>query len=124
MSIIHHGYKTVPIAKILAPGDIEKLRREQHTMELVASLEATGGTYQRIKLALHDAFAAVSAANPESVYLWCKATRHQAGCIACSGTGYLTAGQMEAVTDVKLKLEGDEAGIYVDGEWVLLSEVV
>jgi len=43
MSIIHHGYKTVPIAKILAPGDIEKLRREPHTLELAASLEATGG---------------------------------------------------------------------------------
>ena len=104
---------------------LKPMAREIIEMEkAITRLEkATGGTYQRIKLALHDAFAAVDAANPESACLWCKATKYQNGCIACSGTGYLTAGQMEAVTDAKLKLEGDDAGIYVDGEWVLLSDV-
>jgi hypothetical protein len=41
--LIHHGYKTIPVSKIKAPGDIEKIRREAHTLELGESLEATGG---------------------------------------------------------------------------------
>jgi hypothetical protein len=41
--IANHGYTTLPTAKIKAPGDIEKLRREQHTLDLAASLASTGG---------------------------------------------------------------------------------
>jgi hypothetical protein len=43
MSIIHHGYKQVETCKVKAPGDIEKIRREQHTLDLGASLDSTGG---------------------------------------------------------------------------------
>jgi hypothetical protein len=42
--LINHGSKRVPIAKIKAPGDIERLRRERHTLELGESLASTGGS--------------------------------------------------------------------------------
>ena len=41
--IIHHGYKQVDTCKIRAPGDIEAIRREQHTLDLGDSLASTGG---------------------------------------------------------------------------------
>ena len=41
--IIHHGYKQVDTCKIRAPGDIEAIRREQHTIDLGASMNSTGG---------------------------------------------------------------------------------
>ena len=41
--ITHHGYKTIPTSKVKAPGDIEKIRRERHTLELAESLATTGG---------------------------------------------------------------------------------
>jgi len=41
--IIHHGYKQVDTCKIRAPGDIEAIRREQHTIDLGDSLASTGG---------------------------------------------------------------------------------
>lgn len=41
--ITHHGYKTIPTSKVKAPGDIEKIRRERHTLELSESLATTGG---------------------------------------------------------------------------------
>ena len=37
------GFRTVAVAKIRAPGNIEALKREQHTKEIAASYDATGG---------------------------------------------------------------------------------
>jgi hypothetical protein len=43
MTIVNHGYKEVPTEKVRAPGDIEKVRKEQHTVDLGESLASTGG---------------------------------------------------------------------------------
>jgi hypothetical protein len=40
--ITHHGYKRVAVDRVLAPGGIERIRKESHTISLGASFEATG----------------------------------------------------------------------------------
>jgi hypothetical protein len=43
MTIVNHGYKQVPTGKVIAPGDIERVRKEQHTIDLGRSFDSTGG---------------------------------------------------------------------------------
>lgn len=64
---------------------------------------------------------AVCAARPASVCAYCKRVPGLCQeCPGCHGTGLLTAAEMLAVPGELLKTGGD-AGIYVDGEWRLLS---
>ncbi len=41
--IKRHGTKIVKIASLKLPGDIEKRKKQQHVIDLAASMEATGG---------------------------------------------------------------------------------
>jgi ParB-like chromosome segregation protein Spo0J len=118
------------------PADIRKQTALEHAglsalhRELVSlqgkltRLEGeVGHQYQSIKGSLHDAAVATKNAMPESVCLWCKLTSRRKGCPGCKGRGWLTVGEMKAVTDERLKATGKDAGIWVDSEFVKLGKV-
>jgi hypothetical protein len=82
-----------------------------------------GNMLLKVNEPMHDAAALAASLKPASVCLWCKCTRYRKGCNGCGGKGWLTAGGLRTATDPKLKLIGDAAGIWADGQWVRLSEV-
>jgi hypothetical protein len=82
-----------------------------------------GHQYQALKSSLHDAAVAAKNAMPESVCLWCKLTSRRKGCPGCKGKGWLTVGEMKAVTDERLLATGKDAGIWVDSKFVKLDKV-
>lgn len=82
-----------------------------------------GHQYQSLKSSLHDAAVNAKNALPESVCVWCKLTSRRTGCPGCKGKGWLTVGEMKAVTDEQLLATGEKAGIYVDGKWTKLDKV-
>lgn len=82
-----------------------------------------GNMVLRIKEPVHDAAALASMLKPDCICLYCKCTKQRKGCPGCKGRGWMTASERKAVTDERLKKGGEEAGIYVDGKWLKLSEV-
>jgi ParB-like chromosome segregation protein Spo0J len=70
---------------------------------------------------LHDVSASLAQLVPTSICLWCKCTIRQQECMGCGGLGWLTSAQVKQITDPKLLAVGKRAGIYVDGEFVLLE---
>jgi hypothetical protein len=59
---------------------------------------------------------------PASVCPHCKLTSLRKGCLACRGRGWLREREMANVP-ADLLMGGENAGVYVDGEWTPLHKV-
>lgn len=121
------------------PVSDDVLRDAQEHMYLLVKVRATltaqqaaitrfakdhGNLLLRINEPIHDATFLAIAHTPASVCLWCKCVKsRRKGCPGCKGSGWVTAGALKAITDERLRKRGSEAGIWVDGKWVKLSEV-
>jgi hypothetical protein len=78
---------------------------------------------QELRRLISQAAGGVRAARPQSVCVYCKLLPGETdNCPACKGAGYLTADQLRDVPP-KLLATGPDAGIFVGGEFVRLSEV-
>ena len=95
----------------------------QAQVQLTRAEKELGTGYETLRIAIHDAAASCKRRLPACVCLWCKLTKEQAKCVACHARGYLSAGELEVVTDRKLLERGKDAGIYVGGRFVLLKDV-
>ena len=77
---------------------------------------------QTVREDLHRAASTIRSAMPAAICPWCKLTEHRAKCSGCGTLGWVTHQQMGLV-DSRLLLEGKDAGIYLDGEWVALADL-
>jgi ParB-like chromosome segregation protein Spo0J len=109
----------------LEHAGLSAMHRELVTLQgKLTRLEGeVGHQYQALKGSLHDAAVAAKNALPASVCAWCKLTSRRKGCPGCKGKGWLTVGEMKAVTDERLLATGKGAGIWVDSEFVKLEKV-
>ena len=114
VAVEHDGLTLLHRKLVLLQGDLTRLEGE------------AGHQFQNIKSSLHDAAVATKAAIPESACVWCKDPDGTGGrrkdCLGCRGRGWLTAGEMKAVTDVRLLEKGARAGVFRAGRWVPLAE--
>lgn len=80
------------------------------------------GQQQRAREGLQSASHALRAARPESVCPHCKATEQMKRCLVCKGLGFVPKASLVDCPK-ELLVEGDEAGIYIDGKWCLLLDM-
>jgi hypothetical protein len=83
-----------------------------------------GNAVLRIKEGVHASSALAGMLMPASVCPYCKCTKLKHGCHACHKRGWVSASVRSSVTDKKLLATGANAGIYVDGKWVALKDVM
>jgi len=100
-------------------SDIIELIKWTRRLEKQSSLDL-----DTLRTQLENAVEDIKVRMPDSLCPWCKCTKKlRKECIACSGRGFLNAYEMTSVDDKKLLAEGDKAGVYIDGTFILVSAI-
>jgi len=85
----------------------------------------TGQHHSSALKSAFDAFSTIRLKRPESVCLNCKLWPGlRKTCASCRGTGYIDKAELKAIEATgsnPLLLEGDEAGVWIDGKWKTLN---